>query len=627
MEAGVGGSGDERRREGKPTLEVRSFFAVATTRGRVFLTGGNDVQKNALRTAEALRYAPMDAEDNGKNLVALLYVNRASSMHNAGLLDESLRDCDRAIAIMPAYVKAWFRRGKVNTLLRNYETAIHDFEVALSMESSPSGMGHINKELEMISSHFNCANRFDSSCRASKWKKLDSSDEPLLAVLQCVSTPSKGRGMTSVDDIAPASLIHSEEPLAAIMNKSCRETHCHFCFIEVPADVVYCPSCTIPVFCSQLCQEQARGAYIKKKQDNSSWKNFPVDLVNHVMDTISLSNVKSDLQDINYQSIAEHKHECGGSPWSVVLPTDVVLAGRILAKLIEKRRLSGETSKPVELGLEHNYLQIPPKTKLEVHVYAVVLSCCLKHHYGSDYPITGASVSQLVILLSQVKVNSMAVVRMKSFDGHGAFKKSLSHSGFENAFTCSVEQVYRQDISKVANWFLEGPGTVRHINQGCCLNCGTDLDIASASIDSKSAMAEIQRLEGCLNSNEDPHTLIPDALKSLTRLRLVRHQYSKVVAQAEDIFAEAFVQFGEFEPALQHCQSSIEILEKLFDSSSIVIGNELIKLASIQLSLGERSAALHTIKRIEEIFSLYYGSHLVDVCPYVVSLREVIGHD
>ncbi|KAJ0970256.1 hypothetical protein J5N97_023133 [Dioscorea zingiberensis] len=492
---------------------------------------------------QALRYAPMDAEDNGKNLVALLYVNRASSMHklsniqssdifyriyydegnvkfdwkfgfmkksapafnlssthllvcqNAGLLDESLRDCDRAIAIMPAYVKAWFRRGKVNTLLRNYETAIHDFEVALSMESSPSGMGHINKELEMISSHFNCANRFDSSCRASKWKKLDSSDEPLLAVLQCVSTPSKGRGMTSVDDIAPASLIHSEEPLAA--------------------------------------------------------------------------------------SIAEHKHECGGSPWSVVLPTDVVLAGRILAKLMEKRRLSGETSKPVELGLAHNYLQIPPKTKLEVHVYAVVLSCCLKHHYGSDYPITGASVSQ----------------------------------------------VHRQDISKVANWFLEGPGTVRHINQGCCLNCGTDLDIESASIDSKSAMAEIQRLEGCLNSNEDPHTLIPDALKSLTRLRLVRHQYSKVVAQAEDIFAEAFVQFGEFEPALQHCQSSIEILKKLFDSSSIVIGNELIKLASIQLSLGDRSAALHTIKRIEEIFSLYYGSHLVDVCPYVVSLREVIGLD
>ncbi|KAJ0970229.1 hypothetical protein J5N97_023106 [Dioscorea zingiberensis] len=591
--------------------------------------------------SQALRYAPMDAEDNGKNLVALLYVNRASSMHNAGLLDESLRDCDRAIAIMPAYVKVHQNAKE----LLSKSTLMFD-------------------ELRLV-----CE---DDHARAI--------DEPLLAVLQCVSTPSKGRGMTSVDDIAPASLIHSEEPLAAIMNKSCRETHCHFCFIEVPADVVYCPSCTIPVFCSQLCQEQARGAYIKKKQDNSSWKNVPVDLVNHVMDTISLSNVKSDLQDINYQSIAEHKHECGGSPWSVVLPTDVVLAGRILAKLMEKRRLSGETSKPVELGLAHNYLQIPPKTKLEVHVYAVVLSCCLKHHYGSDYPITGASVSQLVILLSQVKVNSMAVVRMKSFDGHGAFKKSLSHSGSENAFTCSVEQVrvgqalystgsffnhscqpnvhayflsrklylrtteyvhagYPLEISygpQVGQWdlhkrqeLLEEQYSFKCQCTGCSQLNFSDL-VLNAFKCTKSNCPGAVTEKTCFDILKDDTVQISNAYSSFKLSLPVRHLdsvNSDSLCFAEDIFAEAFVQFGEFEPALQHCQSSIEILEKLFDSSSIVIGNELIKLASIQLSLGDRSAALHTIKQIEEIFSLYYGSHLVDVCPYVVSLREIIGLD
>jgi len=34
--------------------------------------------------------------------------------------------------------------------------------------------------------------------------------------LQCVTTPLKGRGMVSPTDILPASLIHREEPLAAV---------------------------------------------------------------------------------------------------------------------------------------------------------------------------------------------------------------------------------------------------------------------------------------------------------------------------------------------------------------------------------------------------------------------------
>jgi hypothetical protein len=37
-----------------------------------------------------------------------------------------------------------------------------------------------------------------------------------MSVLECVSTPDKGRGMTSPNDISPASLIHVEDPLAAV---------------------------------------------------------------------------------------------------------------------------------------------------------------------------------------------------------------------------------------------------------------------------------------------------------------------------------------------------------------------------------------------------------------------------
>lgn len=44
-----------------------------------------------------------------------------------------------------------------------------------------------------------------------------------------------------------------------IILKSRRETHCHYCFSEAPVDVVFCPLCTIPVYCSRKCQEQAVG--------------------------------------------------------------------------------------------------------------------------------------------------------------------------------------------------------------------------------------------------------------------------------------------------------------------------------------------------------------------------------
>lgn len=47
--------------------------------------------------------------------------------------------------------------------------------------------------------------------------------EPSPAALLCVSTPSKGRGMTSVNDIPPGSLVHSEEPLAAVWDNSLKQ--------------------------------------------------------------------------------------------------------------------------------------------------------------------------------------------------------------------------------------------------------------------------------------------------------------------------------------------------------------------------------------------------------------------
>lgn len=63
-----------------------------------------------------------------------------------------------------------------------------------------------------------------------------------------------------------------------------------------------------------------------------------------------------------------------------------------------------------------------------------------------------------------------------------------------------------------------------------------------------------------------------------------------------------------------------QILEKLYDANHIAIGNELIKLASLQILVGD-SAASGSISRITAILSRYYGSHADDIYPYLRHLK------
>jgi hypothetical protein len=62
-----------------------------------------------------------------------------------------------------------------------------------------------------------------------------------------------------------------------------------------------------------------------------------------------------------------------------------------------------------------------------------------------------------------------------------------------------------------------------------------------------------------------------------------------------------------------------QILEKLYGPNHIAIANELVKLSSIQLSMGD-SAAAKNINRVREIFSCYYGSQADMMFPYLQSL-------
>ncbi|KAL9427173.1 hypothetical protein AB3S75_033878 [Citrus x aurantiifolia] len=54
---------------------------------------------------KALLVAPMDTNDKDRNLVATLYVNRASVLQKWDHLVECLRDCNRAVQICRSYAK------------------------------------------------------------------------------------------------------------------------------------------------------------------------------------------------------------------------------------------------------------------------------------------------------------------------------------------------------------------------------------------------------------------------------------------------------------------------------------------------------------------------------------------
>lgn len=86
----------------------RSAALEAKLKGNECFSKG-DYPNALLFYSQAVRLAPVDMDDVEINMVALLYVNRASTLQKMGLLLECLRDCSRALRVSPRYAK--FRHG------------------------------------------------------------------------------------------------------------------------------------------------------------------------------------------------------------------------------------------------------------------------------------------------------------------------------------------------------------------------------------------------------------------------------------------------------------------------------------------------------------------------------------
>jgi len=69
----------------------------------------------------------------------------------------------------------------------------------------------------------------------------------------------------------------------------------------------------------------------------------------------------------------------------------------------------------------------------------------------------------------------------------------------------------------------------------------------------------------------------------------------------------------------------LQILQRLYHPKHIIIAHELIKLISILLSLGDGASAAATFAQAEEIFSLYYGSHVEKTLTYMGALKKAVS--
>ncbi|CAH8355007.1 unnamed protein product [Eruca vesicaria subsp. sativa] len=731
--------------------------------------------------SKALRLAPPPRGD--KSLLASLFLNRANALHNLGLVEESLRDCHRALRIDPYYAKAWYRRGKLNTLRGNYKDAFRDITVSLSLESSPAGKKQLQSQLLAIPHFLNQHNAPSSSGAVDYLPNLQSQVK-----LRCVSTKDKGRGMVSECDVQQASVIHVEQPFCVVISKSCRETHCHFCLNELPADAVPCPSCSLPVYCSESCQVQSGGMLSTNEVHKTQFfQSLPDDIVEHIKSVTSTVKNYSETE-----CVQEHQHECQGANWPAVLPSDTVLAGRVIIKLINQGEIAIDLSNLQEkLDLSHSYSKMSPESKLELHLLSIVLIWCLNKSFCPDLSVCETSVTQTILLLSQIKVNSMAIVRMKSSGdafkcipagnvsekepiqsleqirvGQALYKtgslfnhsckpnihlyflsrglvmrttefipmgcplelsygpevgkwdckdriRFLEEEYFFHCRCCGCSQMNISDlvingyccvntsctgvvldssvaaweseklnhflaapksldnhflvsekvctgVSEVASSLLTKPSGSLHLEADKCLKCGSRCEVQYSHVEVNKAWNNLRRVDELMNSGRANISVLSDCLRSIAVLRTSLHMYNKDIAdvsqltlfmpkdskhcysilhmlifrknrhytrftflfvQAEDKVAQACYLAGEMKGAREHCEASIKILKRLYGDEHVVIGNEMVKLASIQLASGDSCGAWETTKRLSQIFSKYYGSHAETLFAYLSCLK------
>lgn len=73
-------------------------------------------------------------------------------------------------------------------------------------------------------------------------------------------------------------------------------------------------------------------------------KNLSDDLQKYVQEITS-----HGFADIRTEDVPEHKHECDGVHWPAILPSEIVLAGRIVVKYVAQKGGFADASSVVDM--------------------------------------------------------------------------------------------------------------------------------------------------------------------------------------------------------------------------------------------------------------------------------------
>lgn len=359
---------------------------------------------------KALRYSPLATQVDATT-IATLFVNRAAALHALEQHVAATRDCSRAIKLQPEYSKAWYRRGRAWAGLHWYKNAIEDLEKALFLESSASGKNQVSHELDKVKVIVKFNKHFipSENCNAgpTKWKSGEGFHHDGVSSYW---TSEKQRGMHATKDLEAGSLVLEEEPMAALILKGHRNTHCHFCFEMLPPDPVVCFTCAIPLYCDVPCMGAACDES-SEELDGQKWKG-------------------------------EHMHECGGASWSAVLPTDAVLGARLFARGQGNAHLGEELD-----DLCHHYNKMSYAAKVDLHVMATVTAHCLFRNPANNWlgQTLGDVAAKLVRSVAVVRANAMGICAVQ----FSADEKSKSTSSLKNNIDKSVvSQVEQVNVAQ-----------------------------------------------------------------------------------------------------------------------------------------------------------------------------------
>lgn len=66
--------------------------------------------------------------------LAVLHANKAAALIKLAMVEEAIKDCDKAVTLDPLYVRAWARRASAHQQKEQLEEALDDWKKVLELE-------------------------------------------------------------------------------------------------------------------------------------------------------------------------------------------------------------------------------------------------------------------------------------------------------------------------------------------------------------------------------------------------------------------------------------------------------------------------------------------------------------